>query len=144
MKFKFLNSNYDKETGISTVTISTKYGKFTGEARLNPEDKEYESTFYGCYIAENRAIINALKARMNKLVIEVTAYEEYQCACMNANYTNQKSRESIILHKFIVGKYKEIFEIKKQIKAIKQSIDIGAKERIKLIKREFNKKDNLN
>ena len=34
MKFNLINSTYDSDTGISTATIETKYGVFTGTSKL--------------------------------------------------------------------------------------------------------------
>ena len=61
-EYKFqecFHSNFDEETGISIVTFNNKYGKFTGMAKLNPEDKP--SAFIGQYIAEKRAVISYYK-----------------------------------------------------------------------------------
>jgi len=52
---KNFTTHYDKETGISTVTYTNEYGKFTGKAKLHPNDTE--SRFSGYHIAESRADI---------------------------------------------------------------------------------------
>lgn len=57
---KFISSSYDPETGISKVVMQHLGIKFTGTARLHPED-ERGSSFAGCEYAEIRAIIKALK-----------------------------------------------------------------------------------
>ena len=37
---KIIYSNFDETTGISTVTILTKIGEFTGTSKLHDEDKK--------------------------------------------------------------------------------------------------------
>jgi pantothenate synthetase len=55
--FKVKMANYDKTSGVSIVTIITELGEFTGVSRLHEDDKENASSFFGCEIAEMRALI---------------------------------------------------------------------------------------
>lgn len=63
-KYHITNAEYNKDTGFSLVEISTPIGSFFGDARLSPEDKEagYDSRFFGCQLAELRAVIKYYKA----------------------------------------------------------------------------------
>ena len=54
--YTLMNSNYDETTGVSTVTINTDVGMFTGTAKCHPDEK-YKSKFFGCQIAEGRALL---------------------------------------------------------------------------------------
>ena len=38
MKTKMIYSNYDKETRVSTTTVTNNYGTFTGYATCHPDD----------------------------------------------------------------------------------------------------------
>ena len=58
---KFIASNYDKETGISTVVIEHMNTTFEGIAKLHPEDENVASEIVGGTYAEIRATIKALK-----------------------------------------------------------------------------------
>ena len=58
---KFINSSYDAESGLSKVTMQHLGKKFTEQARLNPAEQEKGSEYAGCYYAELRATIKALK-----------------------------------------------------------------------------------
>ena len=58
---KFINSSYDAESGLSKVTMQHLGRKFTEQARLNPAEQEKGSEYAGCYYAEIRATIKALK-----------------------------------------------------------------------------------
>lgn len=83
MKFnlKTIDSAFDENTGISKTTILTDIGKFTGSAKLHPDDKEYASRYAGCRYAEIRATIKYLKVKkaiarnqikeLNKLLNEI-------------------------------------------------------------------------
>ena len=63
-KYHITNAEYNEDTGFSLVEISTPIGSFFGDARLSPEDKEagYDSRFFGCQLAELRAVIKYYKA----------------------------------------------------------------------------------
>lgn len=63
-KYHITKAEYNENTGFSLVEISTPIGTFFGDARLNPEDKEanYNSHFFGCQLAELRAVIKYYKA----------------------------------------------------------------------------------
>lgn len=83
MKFnlKTIDSAFDENTGISKTIILTDIGKFTGFAKLHPDDKEYASRYAGCRYAEIRATIKYLKVKkaiarnqikeLNKLLNEI-------------------------------------------------------------------------
>lgn len=58
-----IKSDYNKETGLSKVTILTDIGAFDGYASLHPEDKDIESNFAGCRYAEMRANIKYMKMK---------------------------------------------------------------------------------
>ena len=51
MKNKILESNYDKDTGVSTVTIESKWGTFTRSVRVQDEDKDIANKWDGCRFA---------------------------------------------------------------------------------------------
>lgn len=58
--YTLVYSNYDEDTGVSTVKINTDIGVFTGSAKCHP-DEEIKSKYYGCQLAEGRAILAYLK-----------------------------------------------------------------------------------
>lgn len=58
---KFIESSYDAEEGVSTVTMQHLGKKFTEFAWVHPDDKENASSYAGCEYAEIRAKIRALK-----------------------------------------------------------------------------------
>lgn len=68
---KLLVANFDKEDGTSYVKIDTDCGHFEGFAFLHPEDKDIESTYLGCEIAEYRATIEYFKYKKHIVNIEI-------------------------------------------------------------------------
>lgn len=71
MKYKLLEAVYDNAFGNSYVTIGTDLGEFNGFCKLHEEDKDIESNFFGCKIAEMRAICKYGKAKSQRLKIKI-------------------------------------------------------------------------
>ena len=63
IQMKTIKSDYNTDTGLSSVTIVTDIGQITGYSKLNPEDAEIASTYAGCRYAEMRASIKYMKAK---------------------------------------------------------------------------------
>ena len=119
MKTKILYSNYDNNTGVSTVTIQTKYGIFTGTAKIHPDDKNYSSSFFGCELAELRAGIKNLKAKLKKVNYQL---ETIETCCKISSIT-----VAILDYKWNLEALKE--ETKNQISIIENTIKLKIKER---------------
>jgi len=63
---KLLSGKYFENTGLSIVKLSDKYGEYIGYAQLHEDDRKFASKFTGCYIAERRAEIEALKNKIRR------------------------------------------------------------------------------
>lgn len=74
--FKLVDSNYDKEDGISFVEIQTDYGNFSAYAFLSPEDEDVASSFLGCELAEYRATIQYFEKCLTRVNIQINCLEE--------------------------------------------------------------------
>ena len=61
-KWTVKDANFDENTGISTVTITTFLGDFLGKSKLHEEDRDLISNYVGCQYAEWRAAIKFFKA----------------------------------------------------------------------------------
>lgn len=96
---KFISSDYDKETGISTVTIEYKKEKFTGTAKLHPEDKDSVSEVYGGTIAETRAIIKALKKERKVLIEEAEVCRKFIKACSQCKNWDKESSTAKVAYR---------------------------------------------
>ena len=66
LRAKLSNSTFNPETGISTVTVKTKRGTYTGVAKVHPEDKEIQSKYTGLRIAEMKAMRKAYKDELKR------------------------------------------------------------------------------
>lgn len=63
MKNKILESSYDKDTGVSTVTIESKWGTFTRSVVAQDEDKDIANRWDGCRFAHYLCTADMLKAK---------------------------------------------------------------------------------
>ena len=63
MKGKILYAKYDKDTGVSTVTKQTKYGTFTKNVKVHPDDFDIANQYDGCHFAELKCDIAAYRER---------------------------------------------------------------------------------
>ena len=107
MKNKLLYSNYDKTTGMSTVIVKNKYGVFKEEAFLHPEDKEYESSYFGCQIAEARCMIKTRKAQIENLNLQIKALKNFENVLKNSKHYTPDSFECRKLRKQIYALNKQ-------------------------------------
>lgn len=64
---KFISSSYNPNTGVSKVIMQHMGQKFEGVAIVHPDHMDTASKYAGCYYAELRATIKALKYERNKL-----------------------------------------------------------------------------
>ena len=69
---KFLYGYFHPETGESVVALADKYGVYTGQAKLHPEDTKFASEYAGCRLAEKRAWLQYLykQRRIKKLQLK--------------------------------------------------------------------------
>lgn len=69
---KLFKYDFNPDTGISTVTLKSKKGLFTGTAKVHPEDKEVQSKFFGLHAAENKALRKLYKEELKreKIILE--------------------------------------------------------------------------
>ena len=71
MKWKIVNADFNRETGISKVKIITNLGEFEGSSKLHEEDKDIISNYEGCRYAEIRALIKYFKAKIKNQEIKI-------------------------------------------------------------------------
>lgn len=55
-RYKILDAGFDPTTGKSSVTIGTIHGQYTGYATMREEDSAFASSYFGCRLAELRAL----------------------------------------------------------------------------------------
>ena len=78
LRTRLSESNFDPETGISTVTLKSKRGIFTGTAKVHPDDKCVQSKFFGFRTAELKAERKLYKEELKREKIALEAIERMQ------------------------------------------------------------------
>lgn len=137
---KLVYSNYDEETGISTVRIQTPEGTFKGKARLHPKDKNVASRYVGCKYAEMRAWIKYYKfmARLKQSAIEEVAKLNNQ---LNQDKNIPKrAKEWAAANLKLLEEERKLYKI--AIDELKQDLIFEMEERDKFLKKisEHNQK----
>ena len=123
MKNKLIYSNFDPETGISTVTIQNKYGHFTGTAKLDEEDKKHPSKFQGCEYAESKAIIEYLNKRIALLKTENKGLMNCYSEMKQSSHFNKDSYEAKTIRKQIWTRCTKIMELIEEKGEIQNRMD---------------------
>lgn len=63
MKEQIIYAEYDKNTGVSRMKKSNKYGIFSAEAHVHPEDRGIENRWDGLRFCEYKIDIKTAKAK---------------------------------------------------------------------------------
>lgn len=137
-----LYSDFNAETGQSTVTIQNKYGIYTGTAQVHPDDLDYVSRYAGCRIAELRAEIKILKDEIQRDKIALSALQtlDKELRSYYAEDYNLKIQRHI--YKQIKYYTNEINTIKTEIKEIEELIQKRIDIRTDIISRAKKAKEN--
>ena len=108
MKIKLTKSNFNEETGISNVVISTDLGEFNGTSKLHDEDRNISSSFAGCRYAEMKAIIKYMRQKIKNIQMQIKGLEDFQSNLATRADYNYNSIENNKAGR-------RIFELKKEI-----------------------------
>jgi hypothetical protein len=101
MKEKLIYSNYNKDIGLSTVIINTKYGKFYGQSQLKEEDKKEASRYFGCECALIKARIKCQKQILKDTKNKIKALKDCYSNISQSKAFNEKSYEAKAMRKQI-------------------------------------------
>ena len=116
MKYTLTHAEFNEDTGVSVVIISTKYGHFKGEVQMQ-ESEQYPSKFFGCELGEIKALKKAEKARLKELRAQLNALQSYFCDMINTRTFDGYSFQMLKLGEKIV-------ELRNQIDACKSEIQM--------------------
>ena len=127
---RLVYSNYDKESGKSTILMEHEGKQYMGNAYFNKEEEKYPpNAFFGLRIAEKRAIIEYWKERKNINRTKACAMESLLKDLQNTfpcPYKGNPIVEKIECHlkhyKQEVADYQ--FAIDSQRKKIKKEIEV--------------------
>lgn len=141
MKTKIVYEEFDKENGISIVTIQNKYGRFTGMAMCHPDDSF--SPFQGERIAATKANIEFLKFRIKQTKAEANGIHKllsdfyYDTNISSSAYVGPVWKHALVK----LERYeKDIENFKEGIEILKDSIVKMDKERQEVLKRSKQNK----
>lgn len=116
---KFISSSYDKETGISTVTMQHLGVKFKGAAKVHPEEKETASEFIGCHYAEQRATISALKYELELAKNDAKICQNFVKSLECYSKFNKKEESAKSVYKQLNIKLKKVKDLTTAINNLK-------------------------
>lgn len=128
---KFISSYYDKETGRSTVKMRHLKKNFYGEAFLHPEDEPSE--FFGCRIAEKRAIIQALKYERRIAKEEAEICRKFCQSCMQYAKFNSKDASAKSMARQLSIKINRVNHLADQINTLLMDIKTDILKRKKIL-----------
>ena len=140
IQMKTIASDYNENTGVSTVMLSTDLGNFTGESRLHPEDVEIASHFAGCRYAEMRAGIKYMKAKAKiaKYKLEPLVHIYNSLKQMNSYSENNKGIKMLEKEIYLLEDEFETFNM--HAKTLAERLNKAIEVRPNLIKDMMNKK----
>lgn len=143
---KFISSSYDPNTGKSEVVMQHFGIKFIGIAQIHPDDWENASSYEGCFIAENRAIILALKYERHLAKKKSDEAIDLLKACEHYTKFDKDSPTAKVLYRQVNRRIKRVNDITDKINNIYKAIEMHTHARstvLKAIKRkkEMSKKD---
>ena len=149
MKYKLIDSSFNEKKGASYVKIKTKLGIFEGIAKRHPKDMDIQSNFFGCKLAELRAIkkcfLKNKKEIKNKQLFLENLISNLQLL-KNYNHNSVETRfirkQYFILQKELQKIDKEILFLDIQIKTLSNNYRETLDAVYKKIEENRRKKDN--
>ena len=149
MKYKLIDSSFNEKNGVSYVKIKTKLGIFEGIAKRHPKDMDIQSNFFGCKLAELKAIkkcfLKNKKEIKNKQLFLENLISNLQLL-KNYNHNSVETRfirkQYFILQKELQKIDKEILFLDIQIKTLSNNYRETLDAVYKKIEENRRKKDN--
>ena len=143
---KFISSSFNPKTGKSEVIMQHLGVKFKGTAQIHPEDREHLSNFEGCYIAELRAKILAL--RYEKYLAKKKSDDaiDFIKSCKNYAAFDSESPTAKAMYRQMNRRIKKVNDLTDQINDLLKELDMHQRRRqivLNAIKRkkEMTKED---
>lgn len=138
---RLVNAQYlPEENGDSVAVISTELGLFHGIARLHEDDRDVESEFIGCHIAESKAYIKYIKEKIKILTHQIKALENYENLIKNLKEYQPHSRENRKLRRMIFELKQERVNWRKSIETLNKANNEICEEKRRMLKRINDKK----
>ena len=133
---KFLYGYFHPETGQSVVALSDKYGIYTGQAKVHPDDKQFASQYAGCRLAEKRAWIQKLRTELRRKKIQLKTIQNLRDDILiNCHLDKISNSSEQILHRIKL----KLRDYSNEIKELNENINLLSYE----IKKDIEIRDNL-
>ena len=140
---KFIESGYNPTTGISYVVMQHLGKKFKGIAKLNPSEPE-GSSYAGCYYAELRAKIKALKYERTLAKQKSDMALDFVKSIEGYSKFNKEDPSAKAVYRQLNQRIKKVNDLADQINAIYKELDSAIRRRdivTKAIDRKKSKVD---
>lgn len=143
---KFISSTYESDCGKSFVEIQHLGVKFFGTAFLHPEDKERESKYAGCTLAELRATVAALKYERKLAKIKSDEALDFVKSCEGYAKFDPESDTAKVMYRQLNRRIKRVNDLTDKINKLLEEIKTFAQRREMIINamkktKEMSKKD---
>lgn len=143
---KFIDSSYNSETGESKVIMQHLGVKFIGTANIHPDDWENASSYEGCFIAEQRAMILALKYERYLVKRKADEAIDFMKACGCYKNFDKESPTAKAMYRQLNRRIKKVNDITDKINEIYKVIELHTHARTTVLraikrKKEMSKKD---
>ena len=112
---KFISSSYDPKWGVSKVVMQHLGQKFEGVAIAHPDIMDTASEYAGCYYAEIRATIKALKYERNKAKEEAEICRKFVKAIEHYAKFNPEDESAKSIYRQLNVKIKKVNDLTDQI-----------------------------
>ena len=122
MKWKILNADFNRETGISKVNILTDLGNFEGKSKLHEEDKDIISNFEGCRYAELRAVVKYIKAKIKNQKIKVNTIKNLIINMEKLYNYAENTPEARFVRKQFYIEQKNLQDLKEILKRLEEKV----------------------
>ena len=144
---KFIESSYNSETGESKVVMQHLGVKFVGTAKVHPDDWENASSYEGCFLAEQRATILALKYERYLAKKKSDEAIDLIKACGCYKNFDKESPTAKAIYRQVNRRIKKVNDLTDEINTILKVIELHTHARATVLraikrKKEMSKKDN--
>lgn len=140
IQIKTIASDYNEETGVSTVIVATDLGNITTHAWLHPDDKDIASHFAGCRYAEMRAGIKYMKAKIKISKYQLEPLKRIYNSLKNDKHYNKNNKGVLLLEKEIYILEDDIETYKANVKILTERLEKAINSRPDIVKNMINKK----
>ena len=111
-RYKIIKEEFDTITGITTVTINTDYGAFTGSVKLDDIDAQYPSIYH----ANELALSKALRKYAKQMALITREKLQPLRAIMNQCEWVDNNSDNIVWSQATYLIRKEIEKLEKELK----------------------------